>query len=71
MQQADRSRSIQRFKSGHARVLVATDVAATGLDVADISHLVYLDASKDKDTHVHRVGAPSLSRLGLAPNESP
>jgi superfamily II DNA/RNA helicase len=56
MQQTDRSRAIQRFKSGHARVLVATDVAARGLHVSDISHVICFDASKDKDTHVHRVG---------------
>lgn len=44
------------YKAGKHHVLVATDVAARGLDIKSIKTVVNLDAAKDIDTHVHRVG---------------
>ena len=44
------------YKSGKHHVLVATDVAARGLDIKSIKTVVNVDAARDIDTHVHRVG---------------
>jgi superfamily II DNA/RNA helicase len=52
--QSQRERALARFESGACRVLVATDIAARGLDVDDISHIVNFDAPEDRDSYVHR-----------------
>lgn len=44
------------FKNGRHHVLVATDVAARGLDIKSIKSVVNYDAAKEIDTHVHRIG---------------
>ena len=54
--QSQRTRALARFESGDVRTLVATDVAARGIDVADITHVIQFDAPVDRDTYVHRVG---------------
>ena len=54
--QGQRERALARFESGEVRTLVATDVAARGIDVAGISHVINFDAPEDTDTYVHRVG---------------
>ncbi|XP_024541622.1 DEAD-box ATP-dependent RNA helicase 24 [Selaginella moellendorffii] len=54
--QASRVDVLQGFKSGQFHVLVATDVAARGLDIKSIKTVVNYDTAKDMDTHVHRVG---------------
>ncbi len=51
-----RQRALDGFKSGRTRVLVATDVAARGLDVRDISHVFNFDLPADAETYVHRIG---------------
>jgi len=56
MSQNQRTRSLDRFTRGHADTLVATDVAARGLDVDGITHVVNFDPPDDDDTYVHRVG---------------
>lgn len=56
MSQAARERALARFASGNADVLAATDVAARGLDVAHISHVVNFDPPADDKAYVHRVG---------------
>ena len=54
---ADRQmRALDRFASGEVRVLVATDLAQRGLDVAGISHVVNYDIPLDPDDYVHRIG---------------
>src|SRR3989338_4505489 len=45
-----------KFKDNHAQVLVATDVAARGLDIADISHVINYDIPQTYDDYVHRIG---------------
>lgn len=55
-EQKNREKVIRSFKSGHARVLVATDIAARGLDIKDIGLVVNFDVPKDFDTYVHRIG---------------
>ena len=45
-----------RFKAGQARVLVATDIAARGIDIDDISHVINFDLPNVPETYVHRIG---------------
>ncbi|KAM1413479.1 hypothetical protein PS2_025515 [Malus domestica] len=54
--QASRMDILQKFKSGIYHVLVATDVAARGLDIKSIKSVVNFDIAKDMDMHVHRIG---------------
>jgi superfamily II DNA/RNA helicase len=54
--QGQRERALARFERGDVEVLVATDVAARGIDVADIVHVINFDAPGDRDAYVHRVG---------------
>jgi superfamily II DNA/RNA helicase len=54
--QGQRERALARFERGDVEVLVATDVAARGIDVADVAHVVNFDAPGDRDAYVHRVG---------------
>ena len=51
-----RTRALESFKTGRVRVLVATDIAARGLDVEDISHVINYDLPDTAETYVHRVG---------------
>jgi superfamily II DNA/RNA helicase len=61
--QRQRERALDRFERGEIMTLVATDVAARGIDVADIELVVNYDAPEDRDAYVHRVG-----RTGRAGN---
>jgi ATP-dependent RNA helicase RhlE len=54
--QAARTRALDGFKRGTFRVLVATDVAARGLDVDDITHVINYDLPMEAETYVHRIG---------------
>jgi superfamily II DNA/RNA helicase len=54
--QSQRERALARFESGAVDTLVATDVAARGIDVRGISHVINFDPPADSETYVHRVG---------------
>jgi superfamily II DNA/RNA helicase len=54
--QSQRERALARFERGHVDTLVATDVAARGIDVKGITHVIQFDAPEDRDAYVHRVG---------------
>jgi ATP-dependent RNA helicase RhlE len=54
--QSQRQRALAQFSSGKIDTLVATDVAARGIDVDDITHVINFDAPGDRDAYVHRVG---------------
>jgi ATP-dependent RNA helicase RhlE len=54
--QKERMRALENFKRGKTRVLVASDIAARGLDVDDISHVINYDLPLDPETYVHRIG---------------
>lgn len=62
-----RQRSLTRFKSGHARVLVATDVAARGIHVNNVSHVINYDLPNTFEDYVHRIGRTGRgSQMGQA-----
>ncbi len=54
--QAQRERTLGRFRGGHTQLLVATDVAARGLDIPDVSHIINYDLPLDAESYVHRIG---------------
>jgi ATP-dependent RNA helicase RhlE len=54
--QGQRERALRSFHSGGTDTLVATDVAARGIDVDDVTHVINFDAPPDRDSYVHRVG---------------
>jgi ATP-dependent RNA helicase RhlE len=54
--QAQRERAIAAFKSGEARVLIATDIAARGIDIPGVSHVVNFDLPDVPEQYVHRIG---------------
>jgi ATP-dependent RNA helicase RhlE len=54
--QRQREQALARFQSGAVDILVATDVAARGIDVREISHVINFDPPGDSETYVHRVG---------------
>ena len=64
MTQPQRERALGRFASGSNDVLVATDVAARGLDLDDITHVINFDAPADETAYVHRVGRTARAGRG-------
>ena len=54
--QASRQKALNLFKNSHIQILVATDVAARGLDIADVSHVINYDLPATYDDYVHRIG---------------
>jgi ATP-dependent RNA helicase RhlE len=61
--QAQRTAALAGFKSGRFRVLVATDIAARGIDVEALSHVVNFDVPKVPDDYIHRVGRTARAEL--------
>ena len=58
---------LQRLRDGHMRVLVATDVAARGIDVPGISHVINFDAPRQAEDYIHRIGRTGRAgRPGVA-----
>ncbi len=62
--QADRMKALAGFKSGEYEVLVATDVAARGIDISDVSHVINYRVPENAEDYVHRIG-----RTGRAESE--
>lgn len=56
MEQRDRTKVITQFKRGQFRYLVATDVAARGLDIADVQLVINVDVPENSESYVHRIG---------------
>nr|WKN34075.1 DEAD/DEAH box helicase [Tunicatimonas sp. TK19036] len=54
--QTARQKALSSFKSGHTNVLVATDIAARGIDVEELSHVINYDLPNVPETYVHRIG---------------
>lgn len=67
LSQAQRDRVMKRFRSGEIELLVATDVAARGIDVENVSHVVNYDIPQDPESYVHRIGRTGRAgKRGLA-----
>jgi ATP-dependent RNA helicase RhlE len=65
--QSQRNAALRSFAHGHHRVLVATDVAARGIDVADVAHVVNYDMPREAEDFVHRIGRTGrASSKGIA-----
>lgn len=60
MNQALRERTLERLKDGRLDILIATDVAARGLDVERISLVVNYDIPMDSESYVHRIGRTAV-----------
>ncbi len=56
LNQAAREKALTKFREDRVKVLVATDVAARGIDVADITHVINYECPDDEKTYVHRIG---------------
>jgi superfamily II DNA/RNA helicase len=56
LNQGQRNRTLDQLRSGQIRLLVATDVAARGIDVRDISHVINFDLPRSPEDYVHRIG---------------
>ncbi len=54
--QSQRQRALKQFKDGQVRVMVATDVAARGLDIPNVSHVINFDTPKCYEDYIHRIG---------------
>jgi len=54
--QREREQALQGFRSGKFEVLVATDIAARGLDIADVSHVINYDVPQHPEDYIHRIG---------------
>ncbi len=64
MNQNQRERALKKFESGNATTLVATDVAARGLDLVEITHVINFDPPAEHDGYVHRVGRTGRAGRG-------
>jgi superfamily II DNA/RNA helicase len=64
MSQGQRERALGRFRSGVVKTLVATDVAARGLDLTDITHVINFDPPEDGKGYIHRVGRTGRAGRG-------
>ena len=62
LSQEARDRMMGRFRDGTLDVLVATDVAARGLDIEHVSHVVNFDVPSNPDAYIHRIGRTGPSR---------
>ena len=66
-EQCDRDEAMTGFREGRYRIMVATDIAARGLDVADIEHVINYDFPRSPEDYVHRIGRTArVGATGLA-----
>jgi len=67
MRQRERNTTLQHLRDGRMRVLVATDVAARGIDIPGITHVINFDAPRQAEDYVHRIGRTGRAgRAGIA-----
>jgi ATP-dependent RNA helicase RhlE len=65
--QGQRSRAIEKFKEGHTNILIATDVAARGLDIKGVTHVINYDLPQTLDDYTHRIGRTGRAgKTGIA-----
>jgi ATP-dependent RNA helicase DeaD len=56
MKQSQRMNTLKKFKNGNLNYLIATDVAARGIDVEDVTHVINYDLPQDSESYIHRIG---------------
>ncbi len=67
MAQVDRTRTIDAYRQGDLRVLIATNVAARGLDIPDITHVINYDIPQNPEEYIHRIGRTARAgKTGIA-----
>jgi ATP-dependent RNA helicase RhlE len=64
--QGQRNAALKSFRDGKIRVLVATDIASRGIDVADIAHVINFDLPQSAEDYIHRIGR--TGRAGVSGN---
>ncbi len=65
--QNHRFRSVEKFESGEYRILIATDVIARGLDVAEVSHVINFETPDEPESYIHRIGRTGrVGKKGIA-----
>ncbi|MBI3324718.1 MAG: DEAD/DEAH box helicase [Candidatus Omnitrophica bacterium] len=75
--QSQRLRALDRFRRGRSQVMVATDIAARGIDIEDITHVVNFDIPNSPEDYVHRIGRTARAEATgdaftlVAPDEEP
>jgi len=62
--QIQRTRALENFRTGKIKVLVATDIAARGIDVKNISHIVNYDLPNEPENYIHRIGRTARAGKG-------
>ncbi len=62
--QSARQRALERFRAGDARVLVATDIAARGIDVDGVTHVINYELPNEPESYVHRIGRTARAGAG-------
>ncbi len=68
MAQDARETVMRRFRRGQVNILVATDVAARGLDIEDMSHVINYDVPYDAEDYVHRIGRTGRAGKRASPS---
>ena len=68
MEQSKRIESIRKFHEGEVPFLIATDVAARGIDLPNVSHVINYDMPYGADVYVHRISAPAVPATAVAPS---
>src|SRR5438094_9883442 len=67
LSQVDREKTLKDFRAGTVRFLVATNLAARGLDILHVSHVINYDIPEDAETYIHRIGRTArMGREGTA-----
>ena len=61
-----RQRALGEFKEGRIRVLVATDIAARGIDIEKLGYVINFDIPNESETYVHRIGRVGRAEKGIA-----
>ena len=59
-----RQRALEQFRKGHTRILVATDIAARGIDIDDVSHVINYELPNVAENYVHRIGRTARAGSG-------
>ena len=62
--QSARQRALKRFRDGQARVLVATDIVARGIDVDSVSHVINYELPNEPENYIHRIGRTARAGAG-------